>query len=94
MRQTCLFKGKYVPASRHRARKVGSGLTVGHCLWGIVHGGEMGLEAESGQEALASGVHVSRGNPRRARRQLPPCTHHRGAARAQRETRGLILIGK
>ena len=52
-RPTCLFKGKYVLASRHRARKVGSGLTV--CPWGsrscIVHGGEMGLDAGNGQPA-------------------------------------------
>jgi len=47
------FRRKHVLASRHRARKVGSELTV--CPWGsrscIVHGGEMGLEAENGQPA-------------------------------------------
>ena len=43
-----LFRRKYVLASRHRARKVGSGLTV--CPWGIVHGGEMSLEAEPGSQ--------------------------------------------
>ena len=48
-----VFRRKYVLESRHRARKVGSGLTV--CPWGSrscsVHGGEMGLEAENGQPA-------------------------------------------